>query len=449
MAKLAVGWRARHFLRVERIQHARRRNPKSMRASLPQVPRPLPALCGAILLMASFLVGAAATDARRKRVVIEGLTQPAAELRISDFAGKDLTAELKPEGGAGRVAVTLGEARQFVVKPKEIATLVAARSEKMVLPGGVVVPLMQGEAGAEAKSAWFRLTFEASPLPAAWDAQLTGYITRLTFGLRRPPNLPESVAPAAPVIVKLGFEGMTADEVPPLTIEAPGLENEKTVELRFQPRTANPRVLVRSTISDVNLELKALARLDVRPMQREMLGFGLETVDVVVTNVLAHGEPQAVEGLVPLVIETSGRARAEPANAAFGAGEAIARFRLRSAGIGPVTIVTSGNGLMGSAEIQQRFPTGPLLATLIGAALGGFARRFVKGARKKQAARRVIEGTVVGVVAFVAAVLGVGYLELPPAIVATEAGAFLVGALAGFAGVTVFERLAKRNAPAE
>ena len=436
----------RQVCTVERSQHARREISSSMRASLPLAARRMPALNIAVLLLFGLTVRSAGADLPRKRVVIEGLTQPAAELRISDFAGKDLTAELKPEGGAGRVAVTLGEARQFVVKPKEIATLVAARSEKMVLPGGVVVPLTSDGIGDEAKSAWFRLTFEASPLPAVWDTHVMGYITRLTFGLRRPPNLPESIAPAAPVVVKLGFEGMTAEEVPPLTIEAPGLENEKTIELKFQPRTANPKILVRSTISDVNLELKALARLEVRPMQREMLGLGLEAVEVVVTKVLAHGELQAVERTVPLVIETSGRARAEPANVAFGAGEAMARFQLRSAGVGPVAIVASANGLMGSAEIQQRFPTGPLVATLMGAALGGFARRFVKGARKKQAARRVIEGAVVGVVAFVAAVLGVGYLNLPPAIVATEAGAFLVGALAGFAGVTVFERLAKRNA---
>jgi hypothetical protein len=38
-------------------------------------------------------------------------------------------------------------------------------------------------------------------------------------------------------------------------------------------------------------------------------------------------------------------------------------------------------------------------------------------------------------------VLGVGYLHLPAALAATEAGAFLTGALCGFAGVVVLSKL--------
>jgi len=61
------------------------------------------------------------------------------------------------------------------------------------------------------------------------------------------------------------------------------------------------------------------------------------------------------------------------------------------------------------------------------------------------ALRRVFEGVIAGLVAFVAGVLGVGYLHLPPPIVATEAGAFLVSALAGFAGVSVLETLGAKK----
>jgi UDP-N-acetyl-D-mannosaminuronate dehydrogenase len=62
----------------------------------------------------------------------------------------------------------------------------------------------------------------------------------------------------------------------------------------------------------------------------------------------------------------------------------------------------------------------------------------------------VLEGTVVGLVAFVAAVLGVGYLHLPAAIAATEAGAFLTSVLCGFVGVAVFTALIDRlNAGSE
>jgi hypothetical protein len=72
----------------------------------------------------------------------------------------------------------------------------------------------------------------------------------------------------------------------------------------------------------------------------------------------------------------------------------------------------------------------------------------MKRARRHLAMRRATEGVVVGLIAFVAGVLGVGYLKLPPAIIATEAGAFLVAALAGFVGVTLLERMSSPKAVA-
>lgn len=428
--------------------------PTPMRA--PNLSRPASSfvLCTAALLLSipAFaqpdVAGAPAARPVR-RVAIEGLDQPLANWRLSDLDGRDLSAELEPQTEAGKVTVALVAPRQFVMKTRSIATLASPEQGKLTLPGGVVVPLIaQPDGSTEGKSAWFRLTFAASPMPAPWDVDASGYVTRLTFGLRRPPQVPEAVQLERPVIVKLGFEGMTALEIPAVAIEAPGLEHEQTVELRFQPRTPAPKLLVRSTISDVNLELSALARLEVRPQQRAMLGYGLETVAVVIENVLPYGEPRAAERLTPIAIELEGGARVETADVAFAAGTSSAVLRVRSAGVGPVTVTATAGGLSGRAAIEQRFPTGPLLAALLGGALGGHARRFVKGARRGRAARQTVEGTIVGLVAFVAGVLGVGYLNLPAALIATEAGAFLVGVLSGFAGVTVLDALTKKQAGA-
>lgn len=405
-------------------------------------------LAGAACAGAAERPGTAAGAGRR--LAIEGLNEPAANVKVSDFAGRDLTAEFKPETRDGRVTVDLTRPEQFVVKPRQIATMAIATQGPITLPGGVVVPLVEGpDASRPAKNAWFRLTFAASPMPAPWDGESDGYVTRLTFGLKRPPQLPASIQLAQPVIVKLGYEGLTGPELPPLAIEAAGLEHEKTIELRFQPRTAQPTLLVRSTISDVNLTLSALARLEVRPQQRTVLGLGLETVLVAVTSVQAHGAAQPFPGATPVALEISGGARPEAEAVMFEAGASTATFRLRSGGLGAVVVQATAGGLSGEAGITQRFPTGPLVATLLGAALGGLARRFVKGARRGRTGRRILEGLIVGLVAFVAGVLGVGYLNLPPAVVATEAGAFLVGALSGFAGVTVLESLGQKQAARE
>ena len=379
-----------------------------------------------------------------RRLAIEGLTEPVSNLKVSDFAGRDITDKVKLKADGNRVTATLAH-EQVVVKPKNIATVALATRGKTTLPGGIVVPLASPQAGGMDTTAWFRLTLEASPLPASWDNQTDGYVTRLTFGLKRPPQIPETIGLQEPVIIKLAYDGLNAGELPPLTLEGAGLQNEKTVELRFLPLTATPKLLVRSTISDADLPLSALARLAVRAQQKSMLGFGLETVPVLIENVLPYGEAQAVERATPISLQLEGGARLETIDPVFAAGASAATVHVRSSGVGAVVITATANGLTGRDTIEQRFPTGPLIAMLVGAALGGYARRFVKGARRGRSLRQITEGIIVGLVAFVAGVLGVGYLNLPPAIVATEAGAFLVGALAAFGGVSVLETLTKKN----
>ena len=112
----------------------------------------------------------------------------------------------------------------------------------------------------------------------------------------------------------------------------------------------------------------------------------------------------------------------------------------------PLRVSAMIGGQTATAVVRQHFPYGPLVAALLGGLLGGFARRWVKGARRDANARHLAEGAVVALVAFIAAVLGVGYLDLPQAIAATEAGAFLTGALCGFAGVVVLSKLSRTKA---
>ena len=382
-----------------------------------------------------------------RRVPIEGLKEPLSNLKLSDFDGRDVSAQLKPETDGRRVTVTVAQLDPFIVKPKTIATIAMPSNDKTVLPGGIVVPLVAApDESTPAKSGWFRLTLATSPSPATWNGVLGRYVTALTFGLRRPPDLPESIQLERPVLVKFAFEAMTADAVPPFTIEQPGLEHEKTIELHFRPNAPAPKLLIRSTLSDVDVALEALDRLELRPLQREMLGFGLESVDVAVEHVFPYGAPKPVDAPLAVTLESDTRARPEPIGPSIPAGAARTDFRVRSSGLGPVTITATAAGLQAQTVIEQRFPTTPLIAVLFGGALGGYARRFVKGARRSLTVRRVGEGGLVALIAFVAGVVGVGAFGLPAAVVGTEAGAFLVGALAGFTGVTLLERLSRRPA---
>jgi len=381
-----------------------------------------------------------------RRAVIEGLTQPAHELRITDLAGRDISAEVEPRTESGKVSLNLAQSSPIVIKPKAIPTMTVPLRGRVTLPGGAIIPLSGSEAvGEKNQATWFRLTFGASPVPASWDDKTSSYLTELTFGLQRPAGAPANLSLGQPVIVKLGFQGLVATETTLISIEAAGLENEKTVPLHFIPQSAKPTVLVRSSISEVNLELSALPRLVLQPERSWILGLGLDEAIVAITRVEPDGRNSPVAQDTPVAVTVEGRARIDSTPLMMKAGAATTRLTLRSSGLGSITIRATADGVGGATTLRQTFPALPLGAACIGGALGGFARRYVKGARRKTSGRRVVEGVVVSAVLFVAGVLGVGYLNLPQSIVGTEAGAFLTGALAGFLGVTAFELIAKKN----
>ncbi|HTO03957.1 MAG TPA: hypothetical protein VL069_09660 [Opitutus sp.] len=389
----------------------------------------------------------AVTRVAPRRAIVEGLAEPVQNLRLMDLQGRDISGQVEARVENGKVTLNLAQPSAVVVKSKNVQTLVVPPEGKIVLPGGALVPLSAstGTTGELPKAIWFRLTFAASPMPAPWDEEEGTYLTLLTFGLKRPDSAPPTLSLDQPVIVKLAYQGLVAPEIAMISLDAPGLENEKTIPLRFTPQSEKPTLLVRSSISDVNLELTAVPRLALFPERDAFLGLGLDTVALTVTNIQPDGRSAAVQRSTPVNVTVEGGARVETSDISFEPGESTSRFTLRSAGLGAVKIRANADGRSGTAMVRQTFPLGPLAAALIGGALGGFARRFVKGARRTSNRRRLLEGVVVGVIVFVAGILGVGYLHLPPALVATEAGAFLTAALGGFVGVSVLELMAKKN----
>lgn len=413
--------------------------------------RHLFSVCAGLLATAAF--GAAASAAEHastgapsgRRLPLNGWHSGVADLKLLELSGEDITSQVKPQEQDGKISLRVDGAQAFIAKPKRIQALVLADSERTVLPGGFVMPLRANSAAPDAeapKLVWFRITVSASPLPATWSEATQAYDTALSFGLKAPANSPAGLEPPGGVLIRLAFANATAEEVLPISLERPGIEHEKTVTLRFRPTAPSPQLLVRSTISDVNLELRAQPRLEVRPVQSEVLGLGLAPVEVNVQQVSPDGAGLPARETTPLLLQVSRGAKLEPSAPTLGPGESRTVFSLRSGGVGVVRIQAKAGSYVGAATIQQKFPVTPLAAALLGGALGGFARRFVKGARRAAAARRIIEGLVVSCIAFVAGVLGVNYFAaLPAGIVTTEAGSFLTGALSGFVGVLVLEGL--------
>lgn len=363
----------------------------------------------------------------------------ARDVQVTDLEGRELPVEARQPAADGRLRLSLDQ-REFIVRPKDVVNL-RLPERRIVLPGGVVQNVPE-----RTEAAWFRPTIMATPLPVAWNADRRRYSTRLFLGLK-PPAEASDTELERPVVMRLSFRGMTAEAVDDVTLAQAGLEHEQEVDVHFLPTTQTPVLELRSTLGDVDLEMDVLPRLELRPVGNTVPGFGLGTVGVDVLRLHPHGAPAAVDEDTLVSLEIQGGARPEPDSVVIPSGESRARFDLRSAGYGPVMVTATAGGLSDSRTIDQQIPVAPLIAALLGGALGGYSRRFRKGAPDASSGARMVEGTLVALVAYAASVLGMGAFELPAALAAIAAGAFLVGALSGFVGVTIIEALSGRLRP--
>ncbi|TVR54541.1 MAG: hypothetical protein EA425_01705 [Puniceicoccaceae bacterium] len=360
-------------------------------------------------------------------------------LRVTDTAGQEITEQTRARFDDAAVVLAAPRAEPFIVRLDHVEQVALPRDgQRIPLPGGMVLPGAAGE-----REMWLQLTFGASPIPVVWDPDQRRYRTKLWFGLRASDHAPGDLASPEPVPVRINFVGLTAEEVAPLRLERPGLDHEQGLEFHFLPTTEKPTLQIRSSLTDVDLDLDVPPRVELRPVHRQIPGLGLGKTDVVVAHLLPHGPAIAVDQPLSVTLSIDGRATPESTRVEIPAGQSETRFLLRSSGLGPVTVRVSAAGFSDSVRLHQYLPLAPPVAALLGGMLGGFARSFLPKARRRAAGRRVLEGLVVAMIVFVAAVLGVAAFGLPPAIAGTEAGAFLTGALAGFCGVILLEKLTR------
>jgi hypothetical protein len=167
--------------------------------------RPQPFVLLAVTLAAA---PAGAQPRSPRRLTVEGLRAPPADVKLTDLKGNDVSGELQPRAEGADLSVSLARPGPFIAKPSGIRQLALTRAERVTLPGGLVMPLVAAPDGnTPAKMTWFRPTLLPSPMPAVWDEATREYVTRLTFGIERKSDAPVTLPLDQPVIFKLGYEG--------------------------------------------------------------------------------------------------------------------------------------------------------------------------------------------------------------------------------------------------
>lgn len=396
------------------------------------------------VLRASEVRGRVVLDARK----IAGTSPSAASGFVAtDLAGNAVALETL---AGSTVAVAPGADQWVVVRPLNVTAQSMQRGVQW-LPGVCIAPATNAGEGKDVFSSYA----DFATVPVVWDTTVDAYRIQGAVGVARNGDLAQGGALGRVAKVKVQFVGVSSAGPVEIEVRDLGLGGEREFASVFhRTDTPKPTLLVRSNLgAEQPYVLDVRSRVELTPARNPMLGLGLEAIEIAVECVESHGALVALPGVSPITLRCSSGSAEDAERLAVSPSEPRASFRFRSTWLGPARIVAvtrnAGGEIVGSIQIQQTMPWPQLIAALAGGALGGFARRFVRGARRRSASRRVVEGLLVGLVSFVAGVLGVGWLDLPPVIVSTVAGAFLTAVLAGFAGVVVLERLTQGRVKAE
>jgi hypothetical protein len=172
--------------------------------------------------------------------------------------------------------------------------------------------------------------------------------------------------------------------------------------------------------------------------------FGVGSGELTVSLIARDGMPVAAPR--PLEIQLTSQRLHQPAALVIEAGKSSATADVRTAGYGADNVVARSGLFQAQLPVTLVFPVAPVVAALVGGALGGSAR-YLRNRRKGSSllGRRIAEGMLVGLILVGAAWAGLVGFELGTGILGTPFGAFVLGALSGYLGCVVLDRVANKT----
>lgn len=184
-------------------------------------------------------------------------------------------------------------------------------------------------------------------------------------------------------------------------------------------------------------------------------GLGLSTVRITVAQTIEDGSPLVLDSDVEVPLQST-TGELHPSVLTIPRGKSEVSADVRVFGLGPMSVL-AGVGQRSSTPlaIERAWPLLFLFITVLGGAAGGYLaliRQRSKQAEHARAkvviARRILEGSLVGLIAVGAFLTTPALAELMPDVARGSELAWLIAAvLAGFVGVELIELLASRLLP--
>ena len=375
-------------------------------------------------------------DASENLTVLKG-----APAGWSDQAAPDVQVK------AGAPQIVLSPNEQVIVKPKP-GTIAATEvmqlsANKTALPG-VLLSTSTSVSGVESRVRTLRLFLQARQLPLRWADSAKAYALTLLIGLDEESNALDSAPLASPVAIEITGRNLDVIQPARVLIERAGTSGYREVRLTTERHDQPVEVLAHSDLGDLRFtaDIDPGLKLVLESSQDRVLGFGLESVTLTITRLAHDGRPllQPAGGWVTM---TATQGSLSTSRMRIPERESDVSASLLSTGSGTVMVSARLPPAAGQVKLDFVVPWLHFIALIVGALIGGALRMSYTERSLKEWKRSLLGALAVGVVAVCAVLAGLPISILPPLVVRTELGWFVLGALSAFVGVELVARLAE------
>lgn len=291
------------------------------------------------------------------------------------------------------------------------------------------------------------LFLRPSVVPLTWNDAVRAYTTELFVGYEFEDGR-EAKLPAPKTVTFFGEGANVRIQADTVTVTESGGRGYHRVVLSTGQVDGETHFTARASAADELkcsvVVLREPGALQLSLPSTELPAFGVGSGELTVTLLGRDGQPFAATK--PMEVHLTSRRLRQPAVVAIEAGKSVASVDVRTIGYGPDEVSAQSGGFRAALPIQLVFPVAATVAALLGGGIGGVTR-YLRNKRKGSSllVRRILEGMLVGLIVVGATWTGLVSVDVSTGILGTPFGAFVLGALSGYLGCVVLDRVAKKT----